>query len=602
MFAGPLTLLPSIQIINGYGPTENTTFTCCYPVPRELSNDLTSIPIGRPISNTEVYILDGDLNPVPVGVFGELYTGGAGLARGYLNDKELTDERFIANPFSKNSGERLYKTGDIVRYLPDSNIEFSRRLDNQVKIRGFRIELGEIETVLEQHPNVQKTAVIVREYCLGDKRLEAYVVPVRKSFNSNNELRRHMKDRLPGYMVPSVIVFIDTIPLTTNGKIDTDALPKPEQAYHGDENNFVGPGNELERQLTKVWEQLLDVQPVGITDNFFELGGHSLLAVRLISEIKRTTGNKLSVKDLFHNPTILQLAESIMSEDSSDTSPLVMIKSGESKVPLFWVHEPLLVHHLDKDYPLYVLVHPPQNRKVSLHPTICEIAAYYVQEIRKVQPEGPYALGGFCFWSVIALEIARQLIKHGQEVPLLFLVNPSPHCLPVVSSVTVGQKVSNTFISRSIHHVCNLKHLQNGEKISYMVQKIPALFRWFRTKSYIKPTIKTKTSICKAFLRLGRPVPRCLMKFYIIRVYARELLRKYNFRVYPGRVVVVQSEEDNKRDQLDWTKFADYDVKLHVVPESGHVDILQKEVHLKVWTKWLNLYLRNTSKRGSLNS
>ncbi len=583
-----IDLLPSTRIINGYGPTENTTFTCCYPVPRKLCNDIISISIGRPIGNTVVYILDTHLNPVPVGVHGELYIGGAGLARGYLNHPELTAEKFIPNPFSKDSKSRLYKTGDIVRYLPDGNIEFLGRKDNQVKIRGFRIELGEIEAMLDQHSVVKQVVVLAREDKPDNKRLVAYIVPENDSKTLTSELRDFLKTKLPEYMIPSVFVPIDSIPLTQRGKIDRKVLPKPEQYYHEEKNNFAEPRNDLEFQLTKILERVLNVQSVGITDNFFELGGHSLLVVRLINEIKKTTGKKLGVKDIFHNPTILQLAESLMREDSSDASSLIVIKPSGSKVPLFWVHDTFLVHYLDQDYPLYVLIHPTQDGKLPLHHSTVEgISTYYVQEIRKVQPEGPYVLGGYCFWAVIALEMARQLIKGGHEVSLLFLVNPSPQCLPIKSSGAASQREDNHFKSRVNRHASNIKHLQNTEKIACMLKKFFSVFKSYKKEFYIG----IKIAICKTYLFLGRPVPQSLIRFFVYNIYASKVQKKYHSQVYTGSVVLVQSEQDYGRDQSDWSKLSTHEVKIHVVPEADHVNILREPYRI-VWAKWLNMYLR----------
>ena len=275
-----LEQLSNTQIINGYGPTESTTFTCCYPIPRTLGDDVTSIPLGRPIANTEIYILDDHLNLVPIGVAGELYIGGDGLARGYLNRPDLTMERFIANPFSTQTGARLYKTGDLARYLADGNIEFLGRLDDQVKIRGYRIELGEIEAVLAEDPRVRESIVIAGEGSAGDKWLVAYIVP-RESAPTTNELRAHLKAKLPDYMVPSAFVFLDMLPLTSNGKVDHRALLSQDHDVADSKQVYVAPGNASEQAIADIWVEILAVKRIGVHDNFFELGGHSLLATRV---------------------------------------------------------------------------------------------------------------------------------------------------------------------------------------------------------------------------------------------------------------------------------------------------------------------------------
>ncbi len=301
-----LALLPQTQIINGYGPTESTTFTCCYSIPRQLEENLSSIPIGRPIGNTEVYILDSQLHPVPIGVAGELYIGGDGLARGYLNQPELTAEKFIEHPFSEDSQARLYKTGDRVRYLADGNIEFLERLDSQVKIRGYRIELGEIEAVLNEHPGVSQSVVAVREDTPGDKRLVAYVVPNKDVVADQNMLRAHLKSRVPEYMVPWAYVVLDSWPLTANGKVDYPRLPAPEALLSTDE--YVAPITVTERRMAELWQKLLHVERIGMHDNFFDLGGHSLLATQLVSRFRREYELEIPVSALFRFPTVSELA------------------------------------------------------------------------------------------------------------------------------------------------------------------------------------------------------------------------------------------------------------------------------------------------------
>ena len=288
-----LDMLPGVALINGYGPHESTTFTCCFPIPKQLKENTRSIPIGRPIGNTQVYILDRYLNPVPIGVPGELHIGGSGLARGYLNRPELTREKFIPDPFSDQAGARLYKTGDIVRYLVDGNIEFLGRSDQQVKIRGFRIEMGEIEAILLQHPAVQEALVLARESEHKEKHLVAYVVPHKAQGITTNEIIGSLKEKLPEYMRPSAFALLDALPLTPNGKLDHRALPVPLTASIPTGASLDGPLLTVHYQLTHIWEDLLNVRPIGIRDNFFDLGGHSLVAARLVDRIERIFGVNL---------------------------------------------------------------------------------------------------------------------------------------------------------------------------------------------------------------------------------------------------------------------------------------------------------------------
>jgi amino acid adenylation domain-containing protein len=305
-----------VPLWNLYGPTETTVWATAYKVEPEGS----SVPIGRPIANTQIYLLDAHLQPVPIGVPGELHIGGIGLARGYLNRPEMTAEKFIPNPFSDEPGTRLYKTGDLARYLPDGNIEFLGRIDHQVKVRGFRIELGEIETVLGRHPTVRETVVMARKDVLGDNRLVAYVVPNQKPAPTTNELRSFLKRKLPQYMVPSTFMFLDALPLTPNGKVDRRALPAPDRVRPELERAFVAPRTPIEEMLAGIWAEVLGLEEVGIHDNFFELGGHSLVATQVMYRVRAASRVELSLRSLFERPTVAGLAEYV------DRIPLIIQK------------------------------------------------------------------------------------------------------------------------------------------------------------------------------------------------------------------------------------------------------------------------------------
>ena len=268
------------------------------------------MPIGRPVANTQVYVLDDALQPVPVGVPGELYTGGDGLARGYFNRPELTAERFIPHPFSATPGTRLYKTGDLVRYRADGTLEFLGRLDHQVKVRGFRIEPGEIEAVLGQHPQVREAVIVAQEETPGEKRLVAYVVMHQSCEQTPGELRRFLQGKLPAYMVPSAFMVLEALPLTTNGKIDRLALPIPAR-HQARDSVFIAPRMPLEEQLATLWATLLNVSPISVHDDFFALGGHSLLATQMVSRLRDAFQVELPLRYMFEAPTVAGLAEVI---------------------------------------------------------------------------------------------------------------------------------------------------------------------------------------------------------------------------------------------------------------------------------------------------
>ncbi|MHC5744028.1 MAG: amino acid adenylation domain-containing protein [Nostoc sp.] len=338
----PSGLLP-FQVVNNYGPTENTVVTTSGLVVSNGRDNNISPPIGRPIANVEIYILDSYLQPVPIGVPGELHIGGAGLAKGYLNRPELTQEKFIPHPFSDESHSRLYKTGDKARYSNDGNIEYIERIDDQVKIRGFRIELSEIEAVLNQHSDVQLSCVIAREDTPGDKRLVAYVIAHQDCKPAISELRQFLKTKLPEYMVPSAFVILESLPVTPNGKVDRRALPKPDLDITLLEK-YVAPRTPIEEMLALLWAQVLNLELVGIYDNFFELGGHSLLATQLVSRIRNIFKVELPLRELFARSTVAELAQSIgqlQQQDLELSTPFITQRAENAQLPLSFAQQRL---------------------------------------------------------------------------------------------------------------------------------------------------------------------------------------------------------------------------------------------------------------------
>ena len=299
------------RMLNHYGPTETTVGSLTLGLGEEWDwrkGSAASIPIGRPIANTQVYILDAHLQPVPVGVSGELYIAGEGVTAGYLNQPELTAERFLPNPFSSDPQARMYRTGDLARYWPGGEVEFLGRGDDQVKIRGFRIELGEIEAVLAKQAGIRQAFVMAKEDAQGDKRLVGYVVGQRESTISADELKSALRQQLPDYMVPAAIVSLPKLPLNANGKIDRQALPEPEQVQA---KAYVGPRNAVEETVAGIWTEVLHRERVSIDDNFFDLGGHSLMATQIVSRIREKLRVELAIRTLFETPTISGLAEAI---------------------------------------------------------------------------------------------------------------------------------------------------------------------------------------------------------------------------------------------------------------------------------------------------
>jgi amino acid adenylation domain-containing protein len=432
--AFPVALLERVRarlevgrVVNLYGPTEAAIVTTRYIAGRTETGPF--LPIGVPLPNCSVYVLDERMQPVQIGVAGELYVGGLGLARGYLNQPALTAERFVANPFGPR-GSRLFRTGDRVRWRADGLLEFVGRLDRQVKIRGQRIELGEIEAALLEHAAVATAAVAVR-----DGRLAAYIV-ARKAAVATAELRHHLSERLPEAMVPAAFVWLRALPMTVSGKLDRRALPEPQWAG---ENAYEPPRGRVEELLARVWQELLGVARVGRRDSFFELGGHSLLAVRLFSEIRRTTGHDLPLATLARSSTIESLAgllDAIGTQSCAEPaghlwSPLVELSKGAARCPLFCIHGASgdvlnyfdLARYLGPDQPVYALqAQGTDGRRLPLA-RIEDMAALYLSQVQKVQPTGPYFFAGHSGGGVVAFEMAQQLMRRGEAVALLALLD-----------------------------------------------------------------------------------------------------------------------------------------------------------------------------------
>nr|VFJ59082.1 MAG: amino acid adenylation domain-containing protein [Candidatus Kentron sp. DK] len=444
--AKALQVLKNGKLINGYGPTENTTFTTCYTIPADVDTN-RSISIGAPISNTQVYILDGQMNPVPIGVVGELYAGGAGVARGYLNRPDLNAERFIPDHFSNAPDSRLYRTGDLCRWLPDGNIEFVGRIDNQIKLRGFRVELGEIEAILDRHPAVCETVAVVQDS--GERKwLAAYLVLHSQSpiLNFESELRDYLKEKLPSYMIPSAFEVLERFPLTRNGKIDREALPEPNSIVR--KSDYLGPRNSVEFRLICIWEKLFSISPIGVQDNFFEIGGDSLLAIRFIANVDQEFGIRLPLHTLFQEGMIERLAR-ILRQDglvSPAWSPLVCLQPQGLKPPLFFVHPSggsafnyyEMATLMGTERPFYALQPRGIEQGETFHESIEEMATDYANAVDSIQPEGDIFLGGWSLGGTVAFEMAHILEQSGRTVPFLTLVDPPS---PFINSAWVEDDI-----------------------------------------------------------------------------------------------------------------------------------------------------------------
>nr|WP_244172052.1 non-ribosomal peptide synthetase [Myxococcus virescens] len=419
---------PGVQrVLNLYGPTEDTTYSTWTMAPRGATREPT---VGRPIEGTRAYVLDALGQPVPQGVAGELYLGGAGLARGYVDRPELTAERFVPDAFSPRPGARLYRTGDRVRWLPDGVLQYLGRIDQQVKVRGFRIELGEIEAVLRRHPDVREAVALVHDDGSEGRRLVAYIVPQPDRVPDATALRRFVKEGLPDFMVPSAVMVLASLPLTPNGKVDRKALPAPDALRPESTRAYVAPRDALELLLMRIWEELLGTGPIGIHSDFFELGGHSLLAMRMVSLIRERLGRSLPVVSLFQAGTLAELA-SRLRQSPGHASPLVPIQSGGSQRPVFCVHPVSgnvlpyleLSRRLGPDQPFYAFQALGLDGERAPLGTVEAMASTYVEAMRGVQASGPYRLAGWSLGGVVAFEMARQLEQQGEQVEQLTLID-----------------------------------------------------------------------------------------------------------------------------------------------------------------------------------
>ncbi|WP_338911511.1 non-ribosomal peptide synthase/polyketide synthase [Mycetohabitans rhizoxinica] len=420
------TLGEQIHVVNQYGPTECTMTSTWFAAVRQASG---IVPIGRPLSNARVYLLDRYLQPVPCGVAGELYIAGAGLTRGYVNQPALSAERFIANPFGQ--GERLYRTGDLAKWRADGQLEYLGRTDHQVKIRGFRVELEEISAALASHPSVAQATVIAREdERSADKRLVAYLVASANCTITPATLRQYLSQKLPDYMIPAVFVVLDALPLTPNGKVDRKALPAPEMTVTATARM---PRTPEEQVLCEIFAEVLGVARFGIDDNFFELGGHSLLAARLINRVRTTLGLELSIRNLFETPTVAGLSQQPDKPTDLDSlfQVVLPLRSHGDRPPLFCIHPAGelgwcyagLLRYIDRQYPLYSLQARCLSTSGPPPETIEEMALDYVEQIRRIQPSGPYQLVGWSLGGLIAFEMACLLQKKGEHVALLTLLD-----------------------------------------------------------------------------------------------------------------------------------------------------------------------------------
>ena len=599
-----LEMLPNCELINGYGPTENTTFSCCHSLRADF-NPSCPVPIGRPIANSLAYILDSNLQSVPVGVPGELYLAGDGLANGYLNRPDLTTERFLNfSPFPLREGGRgvrLYSTGDLARFRPDGLIEFLGRRDNQIKLRGYRIELGEIEAALRQYPAVADAALAMQDESgapsttqhptpntqyppltvqeeSGDRRLIAYVAPKNGQAVEPNELRDFLRTKLPDYMIPAQFVVLETLPRNPNGKIDRRALPAsapavPAQMERTGESSPDAPQTVLMIELLRLWERLLGVHPVHPDDNFFDLGGNSLTALRLFAEIKKTFQKDLPLSTLLEAPTAARLAAALQQEtDSMPSRSLVPIQTKGSKPPFFCVHGGGghvlfyydMARRLGDDQPFYGLQAQGMDGNSPRHTRLEDMAAHYIGEMQTIQPHGPYYLGGVSLGGVIAYEMAQQLRTSGETVALLAMfegLHPDfPQTRP---GIPEWARLSGNLYRTIEHHAGSVWMLERGKKWPYLREKA------IKAREEIGEAIVlySKKFMGRVYAGTGKTVPPALEE---AQSHCYLAWMNYKPAPYPGAITLFRATNQPlgivPDPTLGWKDLPAGGVEIHVVP------------------------------------
>ena len=557
-----------LRLVNGYGPTETTTFAVCHEIERVTGS---SVPIGRPIANTTAYILDPAQQPVPIGVTGELYIGGPGVALGYLGAPELTARRFIETTFGK-----LYRTGDLARWRSDATIDYRGRADEQIKLRGFRIEPGEIETALRQVPGVADCRVVCREEPSGTARLVAYFVPGIGGAPPEEQLRAAAANILPAQMVPSAFIAVPAFPLTPNGKLDHRALPASAENPGASPSTTPPPQTPIERDVAELWAEVLGRIGIGIHDDFFALGGHSLLAIRLLSRVREKFGVDLPVRRLFETPTVAGIAGFITSERAPEApatalQSLVAIQSGDARkrpfflVPGGWGGEVeflvygMLKRHLGVDIPIYGLRARGSDGSAAPHESVPEMVADYVAEIRTRQPHGPYLLGGECVGGVIAYEMARLLESQGEKVALLALLDTGRPTRGALRRFVAAERRDERkrFWEARVRqplrdHIAKLSKLSACEKFKYIWQRASRERTWSHSPATAHTEVERK---------LAADYPK--------------LLLGYEIGAYGGKVTLLIPEKSHREfGKQGWDEVATGRLDVHVLP-GDHVTYIR---------------------------
>jgi amino acid adenylation domain-containing protein len=556
---------------NVYGPTECTVnATSC-----RIADHPVRPSIGTPLKNYNVYILDTDYCPTPVGVPGEIWIGGIGLARGYINQPELTVERFAEIAVGTLPNQRLYRTGDLGRWLPDGSIEYRGRVDDQVKIRGFRVEPGEVEAALLRHPAVREAAVAARDDGAGGKQLVAYVIPVHGTSPDRAALRRHLGTLLPDYMVPAAFVMLEALPLSPNGKLDRKALPAPHWSHLGSNPSATIPRDPTEKALAEIWQRVLNVEQVSINDNFFELGGHSLLVIRLVRQIRKDLGVALPLTAVFQTKTLEQMATVVRREISRGSAGLPSSRNRVPDKPFFCLNwGPTLARYLE-GHSVHDLGAGRFEDEAWLQGCRIEDMAHrFIDEMRAMQGEGPYFLGGFCMSAIVAFEMAQQLVAMGDRVPLLVFFDPPPWFWFPRACPDIGRRTL-TVPGKAVTYLRRWAKGDSTAGITELVQKV---------KTYVIRLMNNMTLQAIGVVR-GRVDHASIL---------RRAIEQYQPRIYPGSIKQIVPTVRPLNPDWDpysgaWSTLAGGGLEICEVP--GDHTTMFSEPHVQVLAANLAAYL-----------
>jgi len=578
---------PSCSLLSGLNTTEAGA-VCLYFMNHQTVLTGKEVPVGYPVEGKEILLLDDDGNDVAKGQVGEIVVRSEYLSPGYWRRPDLTDAKFKPDP--TGGPKRLYYTGDLGLMLSDGCLIHKGRKDFRVKLRGYGVDLVEVERALVEHPAIEKAVVVAAKNDSGDNYLISYFTSTATPPPSVSILRSHLSATLPDYSVPAFFIQLETLPLTSNGKIDRNALPRPDRLRPNLSVPYVEPRNPEEKKLADIWAEVLGVERVGVRDDFFDLGGHSLLAAKLFTRIKKTFDNDLSPPTLLYARTVEQLAEIVNRESASaPSSLLVPLQRNGTHPPLFWTggygSDIYLPRLLGEDQPVYGLLNQCHNGHKQLYNRLEDIAAHHLREIRAVQSRGPYFLGGVCFGGMVAFELAQQLKKQGEEVELLFLVDLAT--IKNVKSLTdripdsPKRLSTESFRDKVVRHFGALAKMTPRKQFAYV---------WIRVVDRIKALTRNtfKDLLWKGCLLTGWPIPVFCQSQYTNQVDI-QVLQKYQPKPYSGRMIHIKAEQSAYNPQLVAMLSAGQ-METYELPCS-HNELL-REPDIAIWTKELRAYLQ----------